>query len=612
MIKALYDIGKALSESPKYQAYFEPWENPFPDGEKAQDAKVIVIQITNNSIQGIELENFSKKRVNKYLFRSIRGANGTNLVPTFYFPLSRKADEEKWKKEQSNNINKLIKKITKSIKNQGHEFLEVSELNRLENLLLEKSHQLNKTNSYLLTMKVDGKYFGEFEQYRNLFEQEAYAKYHDKSSAKNKVCSLTYEIEEEVWGRIDTLGFTVNNNAFSRNGFSGKNSYKMLPVSPEAVKLLEGSKKLVLSELTRRFYNLQYFIIPHFTGISSDESKKKILSSFFRSTVDSSFEKTGDSIINNEKILHAITIREDLQDTVHYDILFYQQQQAQFLIKLQLNDVMPSRLRKVFDIKRRIEKYYRIIVKRIYTDPKTKQKEPRDFRITFASIKDFFSKKVKNDYVYHPYFFKILEAVFYGSLLSEQQIIKAFVSQIRFDFKQQNEDGKSNTYARRNKDTFVIYQYFLELGLFKNKLPMEGKEKQPLSLTSEDFIEQHSNFFDSEYKKGVFRLGSLSAYLMAKQWKKLNNTPFIKQLNSLNIDERTIVKIFPRLINKLREYNSALPDLEQEIAQALVQPNNLSKDEISYTFTLGLVMQREFSNAYKKKKKNSESSDEEE
>ncbi|WP_282783716.1 TM1802 family CRISPR-associated protein [Phaeodactylibacter xiamenensis] len=606
MIKTLYDIGKTLSELDKYAMYYEPYSNPFPDEEKAQDAKVVVVHVSDQHLGKIDIENFSNRRIDKYLFRQIRGANGTNLVPTFYFPLSRKADKEKWEKEQATNLKKLCKKISSSIKNYAHDFLVPSEVKRLEALLLEKSRQLNKDGYHLLTMKVEGKYFGEYETYKDLFETEAYAKYHDQSSAKNKVCSVTYQQEAEVWGRIDTLGFTVNDNAFSRNGFSGKHSYKMLPVSPAAAKILEGTKELALNEFSRRFYSLQYLILPHFILSKNDKVRQRAVKAFVRNVKDGSLEETGQSIIHNEKILYEITQRAELQDGVFYDIIFYQQQQAQFLIKLQLNDVMPSRLQKLFSIKRFVEKRYQLIVKRIYKDPKNKEKTTAEFKITFSGIKDFFSKKVKNDYIYEPYFFKTLEAVFYGRLLNEKEIFKAFIKRIRLDFKQQNEEGKSNTYIRRTKDAFVIYQFFKALGLFKNRLPMEEKEKQSVSLTTEGFIDQHSDFFDSEYKKGVFRLGNLSAYLMGKQYKKLNNTPFMKQLNSLNIDEKTITKILPKLISKLREYETALPELEQSIAKSLVYPNKLSKDEISYTFTLGLVMQREFSKAYRQNQEEEE------
>lgn len=171
------------------------------------------------------------------------------------------------------------------------------------------------------------------------------------------------------------------------------------------------------------------------------------------------------------------------------------------------------------------------------------------------------------------------------------------MTKIRSDFKNMGEVGEF-TYQNQAKYTFVLYQYFLHLGLFKNKNNMEKQTEQSVPLNAENFIIAHPNFFDDDYKKGIFLLGNLSAYLMGKQYKKLKSTPFMKQLNSLNIDEKTIKNIFPKLINKLREYDAALPELEQQIAQALVSDNKLSKTDISYTFTLGMVMQREFAKAY--------------
>ncbi|NBC09852.1 MAG: hypothetical protein GVY26_21910, partial [Bacteroidetes bacterium] len=169
MIKTLYDIGKTLSELERYNTYYEPWSNPFPNEEKAQDAKVLVVHVASQRIDKIELENFSESKVDKYLFRDIRGKNGTNLVPTFYFPLSKKADELKWEKDQKDSLRKLCNRVSRSIKNYKHDFVEPGELERLEGLLLEKSRQLSKDNYHLLTMKIDGKYFGEFEAYRELF-----------------------------------------------------------------------------------------------------------------------------------------------------------------------------------------------------------------------------------------------------------------------------------------------------------------------------------------------------------------------------------------------------------------------------------------------------------
>lgn len=603
MIKTLYDIGLTSTNIDGFSIYFELWENPFDEG------KVVIANLDTgmNYTGRLEIgENKKDKNLSKYLYKSFK--KGANVVPTFY--LTRKGSKH--------DPEKLYDKLVKCIENYHFEYFLFPEtpktkrkqaiINRykpiLEDLL---KYEFINTENYLFTLTINEKWLGEIEYFKDFFSAQALKNHHTKnygglitSSQKNQICSITGK-EDTVYGFVDTLGFTVNDPAFMRNGFDQSDAYKMFPVSPGAVRIIEGARKMVFDLATRSFYNLQYIVLPRFMVETDDSTRKAALKFFFRDTLGESFESTAKSIIHNEEILYEVAKTKKLQKGICYDILFYQQKQSQLLIKLQLNDVLPSRLKKIFEIKFQIEGYYSPIAT-VYKGSNKIPRETTEFRITFAAIKDYFSKKVKKKYIYQSYFFKILESVFYGTLLNEKEIIKAFIRQIRVDFKQQNEDGKSNTYKRRTKDAFVIHQYFNSLGLFKNRKIMEEKKQKPLSLTTEGFIKQHPEFFDSEYKKGVFRLGSLSAYLMAKQYQKLNNSPFIKQLNSLNIDERAIQKIFPKLINKLREYDKAVPELEQLIASSLVQQNSLSKDEISYTFTLGLVMQREFAKAYKKDK----------
>ncbi len=607
MIKTLYDIGVALSSIEKFSTYFKLWENPFEEG------KVVVMNLDSemnyNGNLGIG-EDKKDKNLSKYLFKSFK--KGANVVPTFYLTKTGSKHDPK----------KLFDKLVKCIENYHFEYFRFQETpkskrkaeisDRYKNLFTDLSKfQFNNKENYLVTINIDGKWLGEIDYFKSFFSNEALKNHYTKnyggpisSIQENKLCSITNK-EDTVYGFVDTLGFTVNDNSFMRNGFDQGDAYKMFPVSPESVQMIEGAKKVVSDIGTRKFYGLKYIILPRFIAVQDDSTRRSALKYFFRNTNGDGFESSGLSIIHNEEILHAVTQRAELQNGICYDIMFYQQQQAQFLIKVQLSDVMPSRLKKIFEEKTNIEKTYRQITK-----IKIKEKNENPSKISFGLIKNYFSKKIKKNnkdvFIYQPYFFKIIEAVFYGNFLNEKEIIKAFIRQIRLDFKQQNEEGKSNTYIRRTKDAFVIYQFFKALGLFKNRLQMEEKEKQSVSLTTEGFIDQHSDFFDSEYKKGVFRLGNLSAYLMGKQYKKLNNTPFMKQLNSLRIDEKTITKILPKLISKLREYETALPELEQSIAKSLVHPNKLSKDEISYTFTLGLVMQREFSKAYRQNQEEEE------
>jgi len=587
MIRTLYKIGKLLKQKKEYAHYFEPWNNPFPG--KEEKGRVIVFDILDGTLNTKPVIESFKTDWSKYLYREA-SANGTNLVPTFLYPVG---------KEQEEIIAKRLNKIKASLKNYGHTFMQAEEVDSLFEPLLQL--ELNPDHSYLLTFTINGNYFGDFDNYRKLFNDDAYNKYYQKNYGtalgKNQICSVTYELCEEVWGFVDTLGFTVNEEAFLRNGFDKSKAYNMFPVSPDAVKLLEGTMKFMTEKASKNFYGLKYFIVPHFIKTAGNDSLiEEALNEFINITINPLTSKYK-SIIGAEDYLGEIIEDEKLtRHNIYYDLFFYGINNAQFLIKLHLSDVLPSRLKLIHTLKEQIESRYSVITNIVLKD---KVEILTQNIINFKQIKDYFSKKVKTDTVFHPMFFKIIEAVFYGNKLQEGLILNAFFEKIQSEYKNRSEKGKEFDYVNSTKETFVLYNFFLSLNLFNNKTTMETNDlNTPVALTPDSFVEQHPAFFDSEYKKGVFWLGCLTQILMKKQYDKLKNDPFSKNLNSLSLDKVEIAKLFPKVINKLREYDYRLPDLEGKIAKALVNSCNLNRTDISYTFTLGMIMQREFSNAY--------------
>jgi len=583
MIKSLYNIGLILKD--KYPEYYEPWSNPFPN----QEAKVIIANICNGKQTGeLEIEDFRNEFVNKYLYRKVQGANGTNLVPTFFLQVASD------KVTQKANIDKLIKKINQSLKNNNHNFIDDNGIENIKKKLGETN--LDHNRRYLFTMKIDGKYFGEYDEFINLFYRDAYSKYSNKSSSKNKLCSVTYTKSDEVWGRVDTLGFTIDDLTFSRNSFIPADSYKMFPVSPEAVKILEGTKRIVLEKFSSKQYyfsGLNYFVIPHFINMQTELMKEII--EIFINKVNIELTERNKSLIENEVLLNEIINDEKLsKNNVYYDIFFYQINNAQFLIKLHLTDVLPSRIKKLFKVKNSIETKYNIILKRIFYKGKAVDNVD-NFFITFYLFKKYFSEIVNKKTIFHPTFFKILEAVFYGYYLNEEVVLKAFIKQIITDFKNRNDNKYA--FAQTVKESFALYQFLFQLNLFKNKYYMEAQNtNSTVALDMDAFINQHPNFFDSEYKKGVFMLGVLTSKLLAKQRSKLKNEPFLKNLNNLLLDNSEIQKLLPKLINKIREYDMShyTRELEGKIAKALTNDGDLNKTEISYLFTLGMIMGNEF------------------
>ena len=98
--------------------------------------------------------------------------------------------------------------------------------------------------------------------------------------AADKTCSVTYQAVEEVSGRVDTLGLRSTTLSFSRNGFDAKNSYKMFPVSPEAVKILKGTQRALEDSLSYGFQNMKFFVLPRFIALEDEELRLEVVETY--------------------------------------------------------------------------------------------------------------------------------------------------------------------------------------------------------------------------------------------------------------------------------------------------------------------------------------------
>lgn len=589
MIENLYRLGKALQSDSALADYFSPWQNPFPTGD-SDTMKVIYFPIVRGIVQNYELEAFKSSSLKEYLYRKPAGANGAPLVPTM--PFYPAETEEK----HLENLYKMMSRLKRAFQNNMSLYFE-NEAD-FENAVSEIERQLasftgSSKNRYLLTVKVDGKWLGQFEENISLFYEDAYNKYYEKSSAKDKLCSITYE-HGEVWGRVDTLGFTVNDPTFSRSGFDDSFSYRMFPVSPEAVRLLEGAREYAFERLRRRYSSLEYIIVPHFLQ-DSYEMLRYAVGKIAKNDQEKSIDDFSKSIFYNEKIVHELSeIDEKLKEGVFYDLLFYQKNQAQLALKLHLTDLMPSRFATIFKIKQAVEKKYQAI-NRI----ENSKGEVTDFYITFYKIQRYFSQVIRKETIFHPFFFKLMEAVFYGQQIDERAIMNAFMKKIGEDFKQRNES--SLAYIFSMKEAFALWHFFASLGLFTNKQHIM-LDSTPSPRTYEEFVAAHADFFDDPYKKAAFNMGCLVSVLTSAQYQKLKSEPFLERLNSLSLDDTELRKLFPVLIDKMRQYEDIdkyqyqyVQMLKVAIAEALMNSTDLDRTNISFSFTAGIVMQKEFS-----------------
>ncbi|GAB3945412.1 hypothetical protein GCM10028805_14440 [Spirosoma harenae] len=604
MIKSFYMAGKLLSQVDDFKDYFRPWANPFPNWQGL--ANVVIAEVVNGCLEPkLTIESFSVDKVDKYLFREAR-ANATNLVPTFY--LHTQTSVEK----QNESIRTMVKKIRQSVKNYQHDFLTDAQIDEIELKLRQLS--LDQGTKYLFTIRIDGLYFGDYEPYRSLFlnDKTPYATYWRKSWATGKVCAVQYEQVPEVWGRVNTLGFTVEKPAFSLNGFNGADSYKMFPVSPDAVKTLEGAKRLMLERLSRSFFGLNYLIMPRFIQAVSSETATQFWNDYLTSTSEDG--ETRDCAIrafiegNSPTCAQQINKLDNCQ-SVAYTLFFYEENQAQFAIKLSVADILPVRFHQLFQLKNAVDSAYEALTDSQFTATGKSQK----FGISLAAIKDYFADEIilqgKTKWRFHPSFYRVIEAIFYNQPLDQEQLLRAFVTTIRASFRDRNQDPYQAN--RHTRHTFVLLQFFYQLNLFSYS-NMKPTPPQPLALMPEAFEKQHPDMLTHPLRRAAFYLGCEVEILLAKQKSFYRSQPFRQCLNGLNLDVDQLRKIHLKLTAKIGEYTDTslqdkrhfysselarIAELDAHIGPALLlADNSLSKADISYAFAVGMAMQKAFTN----------------
>lgn len=570
MITTLYNFAKLIENVENLQPYFSPAENPFEGRES--NGKVLKGIVEKGKFLHFELEDFNSTLIPKYLYRRPPGANGTNTVPTLYI--------------NTKDPDKTSKKIRQSIENYNLDFISKEDLEQAIHHFEE--FDFNKDYYYVITFSIDGKYFGEFEEYQTVFEEEAYKKYYQKNygktKKKNQLCALTNK-PATVFGFVDTLGFTVDADSFRRNSFDANKAYTMFPVSEEAIPYLEGARGILLNRLSTHFFgSFKYAVFPHFVFQPELDLAQYIASKFLDKAALNIDNRAGEKgfINDTELILNDIIENGDLnRNDIYYTMLFFEQQQAQFKIYLELNDVLPSRISKVLKAKKEAEKRYHI-----YTSYITKKGEVRQQKITLFRLREYFITGQKN---IQPAFFKLIQSIFTGQPYEDSKLVRLVLESWKKSFKE-NYHNEENTFNYLVKYSLGNLFFLNELEIFKSEYKMSE-----YSLTTErqdafSFIEGHPAYFEKEYLKGAFIFGCLTTRLLYNQ----PGNAFMKELNGLNIDKDLISKKFPKLIARLRQYDKEFSSLEAAAMRYFANEEKVSKDEISFAFTMGLVLQKDF------------------
>ncbi|HPY88148.1 MAG TPA: TIGR02556 family CRISPR-associated protein [Spirochaetota bacterium] len=575
MIRKLYNFGKYIPE-----IYFE--DNPLNlnlDYGK-EDSKIVFLcfEKTNDIFEykKIEIEDYDKTQ-NKslYLLKNAKG-NSVSPFPTLFFEGASinnnqiDFNSKSWGKflrivENNSNISENLKNLYLTIKN----------LNEIS---------LNIRDNFILSIKINGEYIGKSEYYKEIISKSKedlfnifFFKHNTESRAKDKNCYLC-NIKSEVWGYVDLGDFkfySSNEDSVIAGGFKKEYSWRNYPVCPECAEKLFKYKVVIERKFNFRFWGFSYYLIPEIVFECNDNNE------IIKIITDDKYGLMNlkDKIETEEEIYDIL---KSTKNFITFNLFFYEKNNSEFKIIMSIDDVFPSRFRKMSDVKKEVENI------NLFKNIEFKKNEIKDLKFSFGVLKHFFpASKIEGDF--SKYFLEITRAIFSSRLIDYEFVIARMIDKIRTDF--------LNDYPTYYDilTAMMLIEFISKLNLWNKKENIKEKEII-MDGVYQTFFDEHKDFFNSNTKKAIFLEGVLCQFLLDIQYRDRNATPFKSRLNGLKIDEQIIKRLLPEIINKLEEYKrNYYRELESLISEYLLESKfDMTNDEISFYFVMGMNLAKKF------------------
>lgn len=530
-------------------------------------------------------ENFNQNESAKYLYR-VFSHRKFDVTPT-----SRVTNPEKlkkrfqlWFKQCRNEY--LHDPLLSALKN---EFL--SNLDHIFNDFSERYNLLTKEErgSTIVTITIDSrKHVGDFEIFRKILKNEActgfYAKHKVESKGKGK-CYLCGK-EKEVLGFASPFPvYTLDQRGFAPN-FLQIEAWKCLPLCMDCAIVSSAGKEFLNKYFYKGFYGINFYVIPKFIRELNSEALEEI----------KKVEKKYWKIVGNEdNVCDVLANNEQITLT----FVFTKPEKATFRIMRYVEDVSPSWVKKIRQTLEELitppesnlwDIFREHFLKTIFGEPNLVGNFIEHDTSLGGLVRPFFPHS-KYEGTYDKDFVDLVSDILAQREIRSRLLIDAFTKALRSSFIKAH--NRSTKELALKSLLFVLLTRKLEI------LRDWGEEAmQPIATRDDDkmftFFDQYKTAFNSASKQAVFLEGVMTRFLMDIQYANRQSTPFRDRLYGLKIDEKRAKKLFPEIIEKLREYKAAYPSLEGTTSKAFVEAENqgwnLTMDEVSYFFTLGMIL----------------------
>lgn len=649
MIEAIRNIGEYALEKegkvvdkPLEILVDDPESNP--KNPTYKNILFILIHKENSTYKycGVDLDQYSSKKLKLYLYKQ-GSSNGPDITPTAR--ITRIKAEGSKKPTFETKILSWFKQQNKTELDEKISLLKIYECLKENKEIIQmdleaKYNRINKQEKATLTLKIDDKYIGEFKIFQDILIDKAkenyYSKYGKISKSDDHICSVCNERNAEVYGFVDTYQFyTVNQPGFVSSGFQQRDAWKNYPVCLNCALTLEAGKKYIGTAQNFNLYGFKYILIPQFLN-GTNKSLRNTLFKRIENQRDPKFGRNGDAISSLHKITNdedeILELLSDEQKYLNLNFMFYDAPRgyngSEFHILLYIEDILPSRLKALFDAKvgnkennligvDQISIFKNCMVPVFENNKKTGEK-PMEFN--FGVLRAFFPK-VSNNRTYDKYFLDIVNNIFTNKSIDYGFLINFIMRKIRGEFVNGYQTNISTLKG------FMLLNYLNKLKLIElnggaemeedrvNKLEENKEIEKEIDTRIDCFLSDFEDFFNNDAKKAVFFEGVLTQFLLNIQYARRKSTPFLSKLKGLNLDKKYLSeKLLREIKQKLWEYDAytykgvKLDHLQSIISKYFLSAGNnwnVSNDEISYYFVLGMNL----SYLFKKEEKNDNKGD---
>lgn len=614
--KAIIEIGKLqLQEMGNKQPYEFFIQNMFPNKDN-YDMIVVVFEIIaisehlTCSFKEVDIQNVSEKNFEKYAYRKGSSRGGDVTFTTKFGDI-----EKKLKTLVENQFKSLIAKLSKStlvneflifniiyyylLDKQNYEVIK-NELLKIYSSL-SKDKQQTSGLSISILINEEEKFLADFKIIQEILyssgTEEKSEKYDVKSEGKDQQCSVCLEQKPVLHGFASPYKYaTVDKPGMVSGFFKQANNWQNYPICSDCSLAFEVGKNFISTHLGNYFYGKAYYIIPK-TILSKDSENLdraiRKLKELYKNLLED-----GQKIKRQEEKFGEMVAQE--KDYFNLNFLFYEENPTTkaIKIKLMLEEIVPSRFRKLFvDAPEKINKHP------LYKDAITIKKEKFNLMFSFGILKTFFEED----------FYDLIQKVFMLQRISEEALYGKFMQVIRANYnKMQTSDGYVEMTYLTILKAHLTLRYFKELNLVETKpniIKMETikestEQKSAFDLEKlENFVKENESFFDEKYKVGIFSVGILVRLLLSIQNVNLGNTPFEKKLKGYNLNPDLLKNVYMEALQKISQYQSfyAYSNLREYINEYYIlktnEINKISNNELSFYFVAGL----EFGNQFKTK-----------